>query len=97
MQTYGAVGVEGHRRSLVLATAAYPEAVKRPDRDVAAGPFSLRNARWRTWLRVHTPDVVYYRLGWVVPKARDCGAHDWHNNGDGTVSCYHCLASRQSI
>jgi len=65
-----------------------------PTRDVADYPFSVRNARWRTWLRVHTPNVLYYRLGLVVPKARDCGRHEWHNNGDGLDGCYHCDVTR---
>ena len=64
------------------------------DRDVTDHPFSIRNARWRTWLRAHTPDALYYRLGLVVPKATDCGAHDWHNVGDGTDGCYHCEVTR---
>jgi len=42
--------------------------------DVAERPFSVRHARWRAWLRAHTPDLLYYRLGLVVPKAHDCGA-----------------------
>jgi hypothetical protein len=46
------------------------------ERDPADLPFGVRNARWRGWLRVHTPDFLYYRLGFVVPKARDCWNHD---------------------
>jgi len=68
--------------------------VEHTNRDAANHPFSLRNSRWRTWLRVRTPDVLYYRLGLVIPKAVDCGAHDWHNNADGTDACYHCQAIR---
>jgi hypothetical protein len=45
-------------------------------------PFSLRNSRWRAWLRVHTP--------LSVPKAKDCGAHDWRNGGQGLDFCLHC-------
>ena len=73
---------------------AYPESVPQSDRDVADHPFSIRNARWRTWLRAHTPNVFYYRLGLVVPKARDCGNHEWHNNGNGIDACYHCEGVR---
>src|SRR5207244_2580028 len=64
--------------------------------DVADHPFSVRNARWRTWLRAHTPNVLYYRLGLVVPKARDCGNHEWHNNGNGIDACYHCEGIRST-
>jgi hypothetical protein len=54
----------------------------------------IRHSRWRTWLRRHTPDVLYYRLGFVVPKAHDCGDHDWYD-ADGIVEhCYHCRAER---
>jgi hypothetical protein len=73
---------------------AYPESVPQSDRDVADYPFSVRNARWRTWLRVHTPNVLDYRLGLVVPKARDCGNHEWHNGGNGSDVCYHCEVTR---
>ncbi len=64
--------------------------------DVADEPFSLRHARWRAWVRVHTPNVLYYRFGLVVPKAKDCGKHDWHNAGDGLDGCYHCVATRRT-
>ena len=62
--------------------------------DVADDHFTLRNSRWRGWLRVHTPDFLYYRLGLVVPKAKDCGDHDWHHKGGGTDACYHCEVTR---
>jgi hypothetical protein len=64
--------------------------------DIADRPLSLRNARWRGWLRSRTPNFLYYRLGLVVPKARDCGAHEWHNQGDGVDACYHCEATRST-
>ena len=67
-----------------------------PARDVAEDPLSLRHARWRTWLRVHTPDFLYYRLGLAVPKARDCGDHVWHNSGGGVDACYHCEVTRST-
>jgi hypothetical protein len=57
-------------------------------------PFGIRNARWRAWLRVRTPDFMYYRLGLVVPKAGDCGLHEWHAGGDESDACYHCRATR---
>lgn len=65
-------------------------------RDVADRPFGLRNARWRTWLRVRTPDVLYYRLGLVVPKARDCRHHEWHHSANGVDACYHCEVTRST-
>jgi hypothetical protein len=58
------------------------------DRDPADLRFSVRNARWRGWLRVHTPDFLYYRLGAVVPKAEDCQNHEWYNQGNGIDACY---------
>jgi hypothetical protein len=61
-----------------------------------AFPFSFRNSRWRTWLRVHTPNVLYFRVGLVVPRARDCGDHDWHNEGDERDACYHCEVTRST-
>lgn len=68
----------------------------RKERDAADLPFSIRNARWCTWLRVHTPNLLYYRFGLVVPKARDCGNHDWHNNGSGVDGGYHCEVTRST-
>jgi len=65
-----------------------------PVGDVGDHPLRFRNARWRTWLRVHTPDVLYYRLGLVVPNARDCGRHEWNNQGHGIDACYHCEITR---
>ncbi len=61
---------------------------------MAPGDFGVRHARWRAWLRVHTPDVLYHRFGLVVPKARDCGDHEWHNEGGGMDGCSHCQARR---
>lgn len=61
--------------------------------DVASSPLSLRHSRWRAWLRVRTPNVPYDH-GLVVPKARDCGLHEWHNAGEGIDACYHCIAIR---
>jgi hypothetical protein len=59
------------------------------------GDFGLRHSRWRTWLRVHTPNFIYYRLGVAVSKARDCGDHEWYN-ADGVIEhCYHCEAERR--
>ena len=49
--------------------------------------------RWRAFLRLHTPNFLYDR-GLMVPKARDCGDHDWHNEGDGMDGCYHCKVIR---
>ncbi len=54
----------------------------------------IRHARWRTWLRVHTPDILYYRLHIMVPKAEDCGDHDWYAEGSGWTACYHCKVRR---
>jgi len=56
--------------------------------------FGIRHARWRTWLRVHTPNTLHYRLGLVVPKVRDCGAHEWYNADNIVERCYHCSAER---
>ena len=56
--------------------------------------FGLRHARWRAWLRAHTPNLLYYRLGLVVPKVRDCGDHEWHNKDAILDSCYHCEQTR---
>lgn len=58
------------------------------------GEFSIRNARWRTWLRIRTPSVLYHRFGFVVPKADDCGRHEWHNQDDRVDACYHCQQTR---
>jgi hypothetical protein len=70
-------------------TTTYPESVSNLDRDVADQPFGVRNARWRTWLRAHTPNALY-GVGLVVPKARNCGNHEWHSKGHGIDACYHC-------
>jgi len=56
---------------------------------MAAGDFGLRHARWRAWIRVHTPDFLYDR-GLIVPKAADCGEHEWHNAGNDIDGCFHC-------
>jgi hypothetical protein len=53
-----------------------------------------RHARWRTWIRTHTPDVLYHRLGLVIPKARDCGAHEWYMASEHVDACYHCRVTR---
>jgi hypothetical protein len=91
-----AAQLRGHWRTLSDGTVTYSGSVPQSDRDVADHPFSVRNARWRTWLRAHTPKVFYYRLGLVVPKARDCGNHEWHNNGYGIDACYHCEGIRST-
>ena len=80
---------------LPCKSATYPEAVPNPEQDVAEHSFSIRNARWRTWLRVHTPGALY-RRGLVIPKARDCGDHKWHLRGGGLDACYHCEVARPS-
>ena len=64
------------------------------DGDPVSFPFSIRHARWRTWLRQHTPNWLYFRLGVVFPKARDCGEHDWYYEGRGLDACYHCRVTR---
>ena len=61
--------------------------------DVADRPLTTRHSRWRTWFRARTPSV-FYRLGLVVPKAKDCGSHEWHNSGNGPDACYHCAVTR---
>jgi hypothetical protein len=58
-----------------------------------AGEFGIRHSRWRTWIRVHTPTFLY-DLGLVVPKARDCGNHEWHRKDAGFDACYHSTAER---
>jgi hypothetical protein len=55
-----------------------------------AGDFGIRHARWRAWLRVRTPDFLYFRADLVVPKAKDCVDHEWSNGGEGMDECYHC-------
>ena len=55
--------------------------------------FGVRNSRWRTWIRGNTPDRLYDR-GFVVPKVRDCGKHEWYNSDDRVEHCYHCEAER---
>jgi hypothetical protein len=62
--------------------------------DVGDRPLSLRNSRWRAWIRVHTPNFLYYRLGLAFPRAKDCGDHEWHNGGQGVDVCYHCMTTR---
>jgi hypothetical protein len=65
---------------------------------VAVMPLPLsrfRQARWRTWLRVHTPRVLYYHLDLVMSKVRDCGDHDWYNAGADREACYHCRMERR--
>jgi hypothetical protein len=56
--------------------------------------FGIRHSRWRAWLRVHTPNAIYYRLGLTVPKLRECGAHEWYNADNVVDHCYHCRAER---
>ncbi len=56
--------------------------------------FGVRHSRWRAWIRSHTPDVLYYRIGLQVPKAQDCGRHEWYTSDDVVERCYHCLAKR---
>jgi hypothetical protein len=63
---------------------------------MTVGDFGIRHARWRIWLRVHTPGVFYHRLGFVVPKAVDCGDHEWYQSRDGIDDCYHCKVERPS-
>jgi hypothetical protein len=52
-------------------------------------------SRWRTWARAHTPDLLYDR-GLVVPKARDCGDHEWYTSSAEADGCYHCQVTRES-
>jgi hypothetical protein len=47
-------------------------------------------------VRVRTPDVLFHRLGLIVPKAHDCGDHQWYLKGDGRDACYHGVAIRPS-
>lgn len=61
------------------------------------GDFGLRHSRWRAWVRVHTPDFLYFRLGLVMPNARDCGDHEWHNAGGGIDGCYYCQVERPHV
>jgi hypothetical protein len=44
-----------------------------------------------------TPGVLYHRFGLVVPKARDCGDHEWHVSSSEVERCYHCLAERPAV
>jgi hypothetical protein len=50
-------------------------------------------ARWRTWLRTRTPTPLY-DLGLVVPKAKDCGSHQWYMLDATLDACYHCEVTR---
>lgn len=43
---------------------------------------------------MHTPTVLYERFGLVLPKARDCGDHEWHYAGGIRDGCYHCEQTR---
>ena len=52
-------------------------------------------ARSRTWVRAHTPTVLYDR-GLVMPKAANCGDHEWHAATEGVDACYHCRITRES-
>jgi hypothetical protein len=56
--------------------------------------FGIRHSRWRTWLRVHTPDLAYHRFGLAVPKARNCGKHEWYVADADIDACYHCQVTR---
>jgi hypothetical protein len=56
--------------------------------------FGIRHSRWRTWLRGHTPN---YRVGFVIPKAQDCGDHEWYNADNQVEHCYHCQAERPRL
>lgn len=58
--------------------------------------FGLRHSHWRISLRILVPKRLY-DLGLVVPKARDCGAHDWYNSDGRTEACYHCVAERPRV
>ncbi|HEY8951754.1 MAG TPA: hypothetical protein VIP78_04250 [Candidatus Dormibacteraeota bacterium] len=42
----------------------------------------------------HTPNFLYHRFGLAVPKARNCGDHEWYNAGNGMDGCYHCMVER---
>lgn len=46
-------------------------------------------------MRARTPDLLY-RLALVVPKAKDCRDHQWHNSGSGIDACYHCTVTRMT-
>ena len=48
-------------------------------------------------MRGHTPNVLYHRLGLVVPKARDCGDHEWYHSDDVVDRCYHCEVERPTV
>jgi hypothetical protein len=43
------------------------------------------------------PKVLYYRLGLVVAKAGDCGAHEWYNVNGERDACYHCRTERPRL
>jgi hypothetical protein len=53
------------------------------------GEFSLRHSRWRAWLRMHTPNLLFYRFGLIVHKASDCGHHEVYKQDDTVDACYH--------
>jgi hypothetical protein len=53
-------------------------------------------ARWRRWVREHTPGFLYNR-GLVISKVRDCGDHDWYSETAEREACYHCQVTRESI
>jgi hypothetical protein len=50
---------------------------------LADHPFSVRNARWRTWLRARTPNVLYYQLGLSYPRHGIVGNTSGTTKGDG--------------
>ena len=63
--------------------------------DAGDDPLSFGNSRWRTSLRARTPDLLY-ELGLAIPKAADCGRHDWYNSGNDVDGCYHCRVTRST-
>jgi hypothetical protein len=50
--------------------------------------------RWRTRIRRHLPWFLL-KCGFAAKGRRDCGAHDWYNQGHGTARCYHCEVGEQ--
>lgn len=39
---------------------------------------------------------MLYDLGLVIPKAKNCRQHEWHNAGDQRDACYHCSVVRHT-
>ena len=76
----------------VLSDLGQEPAEERPD--VADDPFTLRNSRWRTWLRAHTPDLPLLPPGPRRSAGQQLRGPRLAQHGDGLDRCYHCKVTR---